>query len=96
MTQEQAIAAVISLTDKKTQKLPIAKNSLAFKTAISAIENPGVDQVCGKNMGSGNYASSKTWQEQTANILRRAGIKFETSNIAPKGGKSGDRIKVLL
>lgn len=96
MTQEQAKAALIALTDRKAQMFPVAKNSLAYKTAMAAIENMGVEQVCGQSMGKGRFCSSKSWQAQTHVLLMRIGVRCEVYNVAPKGGKNGDRIKVTL
>ena len=95
MTQEQALAALMKLTEKTTP-LRISKNSQAFKTALDAITNPGIPQVCGKNIGSGSFASSTSWAEKTAIILRRVGVTFNIENVAPKGGKHGDRIYVVF
>jgi len=86
----------MALTDRKKEPSPVSKSSLAYKTAIAAINNAGVDQVCGKPVGSGKYSSSTSWQKQTCLILQRAGVRFEISNVAPKGGNAGDRIKVIL
>jgi len=95
MTREQMIEAVNAQT-LKTAKIRTSKSSLAYKTAIEAINNPGVEIVCGANTGSGSYASSKSWQAVTALLLRQAGIEYSLSNVAPKGGKHGDRITVIL
>lgn len=96
MTREQAIAALIATTDKKTNEYPNRKNTLAYRTAMAALENLGEWQVCGTGIGSGNYSSSKSWQQETVIYLMRAGIKAEVCNVAPKGGKHGDRIRVSL
>lgn len=96
ITQEKAIAALIATTDKKTNQYPNRKNSFAYKTALAALQNLGEWQVCGTNVGSGKFASSKSWQQETFIALMRANIKAEICNIAPKGGKNGDRIRVIL
>jgi hypothetical protein len=95
MNKEQAIAAITALTGKDIFPR-IAKQSQAYKTAIAAVGNPGVPQICGESMGSGNYASSKSWQAQTAVILMRAGITYNCFNDAPKGGKRGDKIVAII
>lgn len=94
--QEKAKDAVIALTDKKTQKLPVAKNSQAYKTVMAAIDNPGVPQVCGKGTGRGRRSSTWSWLPGVQIILDRAGIKYEAFNVAPQGGKAGDRVTVTL
>jgi len=91
MTQEQALAALEQLTKEKK----VFKNSMAYRTAKTAIEQPGVLVICGGNVGSGRYAGSKSWQEQTATILRLVGVVYARTNISPKGGKAGDRITVI-
>lgn len=92
---EQATAKLMALTGRD-QSPRVNKQSAAFKTALAAIQNPGVDQVCGKATGSGSYASSTSWATQVGFILTRAGISYHLHNVAPKGGKAGDRIRVNL
>lgn len=88
--QEAALNRLEQLADEKK----FYRNSMAYTTAKAAIENPGAPIVCGSNTGSGRYSGSKSWQQQTAIILRLVGVNFECSNVAPKGGKNGDRITV--
>lgn len=78
------------------KRLRIAKQNLAYKTAIEAITNPGKAVICGKNRGSGKWATSESWQARTALLLGNAGFTYHSSNEAPKGGKAGDRITVTL
>lgn len=93
MTAQQAIDAINAVSGRGKM---FARNGMAYKTAIEAVNNPGVEQICGQSMGGGNFSSSRSWQTQTANLLRVAGILFTTTNIAPKGGKRGDRITAFL
>lgn len=92
---EKAKAAVLALTVKGVQGR-VSKQSAAFKTVMAAIENPGVEQACGKNQGSGNFAGSTSWANQVAAILMRAKITYQIFNVAPKGGRHGDRVVVNL
>lgn len=90
MTQQLALAALEQLVkDKK-----VHRTSLAFKTALKAIQSPGVMISCGTNTGSGRFSSSKSWLWQTASLLDSVGVIRSTGNSAPKGGKVGDNIVV--
>jgi hypothetical protein len=91
MNKEQAIAAITALTGKDIFPR-IAKQSQAYKTAIAAVGNPGVPQICGESMGSGNYASSKSWQPGRAwqkrgpcpfNLVTILNIIYETDQLYP-------------
>lgn len=92
LTKKLALQKLESLADSKK----VYRNSMAYQTAKAAIENPGMAVVCGGNVGTGRYSGNKSWQRQTATVLRLAGIPFECLNVAPNGGKNGDRIKVTL
>jgi hypothetical protein len=96
MTRHWAKEALIELTNKKTQVHPVAKQSLAYKTAMEAVLNPGIFQVCGKEAGSGQYSTSSSWAMSVIRLLDRAGIPHEYTNVSPQGGKHGDRVKVTL
>lgn len=88
--KEAALKKLEQLADEKK----FYRNSMAYRSAKAAIENPGAPVICGSNIGTGRYSGSKSWQEQTAIILRLVGVNFERSNVAPKLGKHGDRITV--
>jgi hypothetical protein len=94
--QDKAKDAVIALTDKKANKIPVAKNSQAYKTVMEAIEHPGVPCICGKGTGRGRRSSTWSWADGVRVILTRAGIRHEITNVAPQGGKAGDRVTVYL
>ena len=97
MNTQQAIEALIALTDRKTNKFPVSKSSNAFQSALLAIQKPSTEIVVGENYGSGRHASSKSWQYETVALLKRAGIwneKCQEFNVAARGGKAGDRIAV--
>ena len=109
MTQEQALNALHACT-LPNASIRISKLNQAYITALAAITNPGVPQVCGKNTGKGRFSNSNSWLDRTANLLNRIGIGnmntkssgclgkawYQTSNIAPKGGAHGDRITVIF
>jgi len=90
MNQQTALAALEALAKSKK----VTRNSLAYKTAIEAVNKPNTPIKCGANTGSGKFSSSKSWQAQAARILMLAGITYSTGNSAPKGGKHGDNIAV--
>ena len=69
-----------------------SKNSLAFKSAMRAIGNLNNLIETGKNTGSGNYSSSTEWTADTLEIIKAFGYNCKSMNIAPRGGKSGERV----
>ena len=75
-----------------------SKSGLAYQTALACMQNPNEPQICGKNVGSGRYSSSKEWSMEAKNMLLRTGIdasKIIITNVAKNGGKHGFRITVL-
>ncbi len=68
------------------------KNSLAYKSAIEAIEKIGSKISTGKNTGSGRYASSTCWGEETIWILNQIGVTAEVGNDSPRGGRAGEYV----
>ena len=103
MTQTKALEALEQLVKEKK----VSRQSLAYKTAKAAIENPDTPQPCGKKVGSGRFKTSTSWQGKTITILQRIGIMvtyksvnsvdkvwYSTGNSAPQGGRYGDNIAV--
>jgi hypothetical protein len=80
--------------DIAAKELRIAKNSLSYKSACEAVENMGVMVVTGKHTGSGRYAGSTSWTFDTLRLLDKAGFVAIHKNIAPKGGRAGERVMV--
>jgi hypothetical protein len=96
MTQKQALAALEALTLLPKNSLSkIYKNSLAYQTAVEAVNKPGTFISCGAHTGTGRFASSKSWQYDTSVILNRADISHECINDAVRGGRAGDKIRVI-
>jgi hypothetical protein len=95
MTQIEALQALEALTLlPKNDLRKVYKNSKAYQTAVEAVSNPGQPVICGQHKSAGKFSGSDSWQYQTALILTRANIRYTTANVAPKGGKAGDRITV--
>ena len=89
-TEKQLSQAIADL-----QNSSHAKNSLAFKSALQLLENPNSRIVTGKNIGSGRFAGSKEWSDHTVAILASTGIQARRLNVAPRGGKQGERVQLL-
>ena len=69
----------------------ISRNSLAYKLAVAAIENPNQ-----KIRTHRIYrVSQKSHQGDVVRILKGSGIDHSTGNDAPKGGISGNFVKVI-
>lgn len=96
LTKSTAMQELIDKLNEAAARIFVSKNTLAYKTALEAINNPGSPTVCGTHTGSGRFTSSKSWQSRVAMLLGNAGIPYTTSNVAPKGGAAGDRITVFL
>lgn len=92
MTQKLALEKLQELVNNKV----VFKSSNAYKTALAAINSPGVHHVAGKNTGSGKHSSSTSWKTQVETIFRLIGLDYKATNVAPFGGKSGDRILAIL
>jgi hypothetical protein len=90
MTQAQALVALDNLVKEKKA----FKNSIVYKTALAAINSPDTPIRCGKNTGSGRFATLQTWQFQTGFLLDLIGVQYSKGNDAPKGGRCGDNIAV--
>ena len=69
-----------------------SKNSLAFKSAMQAIGDLNNLIETGKNTGSGSYSSSTEWTQATLAIIKDFGYSCKSMNVAPRGGKSGERV----
>ena len=75
-----------------------SKSGLAYQTALACLTYPNETHICGKNVGSGRYSSSKEWSSETKSMLLKCGVdssKIVISNVAPNGGKHGYRITVI-
>ena len=72
----------------------VSRNSLSYKSAYEAIQNPNTKVRTGKSFGSGRYSSSSMWTDAVISIFNRIGAKYETGNDAPKGGRSGEFVIV--
>lgn len=96
MTQAQALAALEALTkqNQNSQVFRVSKNSSAYRSAVEAIMNPGKEIIVAENTGSGRFSGSRSWKIETVSILTRAGIPAIGFNVAPRGGRSGDRVSV--
>jgi hypothetical protein len=92
MNKQIALEKVNSLVLERR----LFKNSKVYRTIIHAIENPNTPVVCGQNTGSGRHAGSESWYARTAMILDQIGVNYQYSNVAPKGGKNGDRVTVII
>lgn len=81
----------IAIASLKESRL-MSKNSLAYKSAIELLSNPNGEVATGKQTGSGSYASSIEWSNETIALLKSIGVLAERKNIAPQGGRWGERV----
>ncbi len=72
-----------------------ARNSKAYQIVNSMIEaNCKIIRTC-HTSGSGRYTTNLDYTEEVKRILMLIGVKFESGNDSPRGGKPGNFIKII-
>lgn len=94
--QQRAQRKALQALDQLVKDRLIFKNSFTYKAVYAALNNPGTFVACAQITGSHRYTRAESWQTRAAIILTRIGVSFEVMNIAPRGGKQGDGIKVIF
>lgn len=83
----------------QTKKLIETKSGSVSKNVINALLHCRFDSdqrkiYTGYYNGSGKWATRASSESTVTNILEAQGYKFTTGNDAPKGGITGDFVKV--
>jgi hypothetical protein len=68
------------------------KTSLAINSAYEAIGNLSIPVITGANIGRGRFSSSKSWTAETIRVITSMGYRAKAINVAPRGGKHGERV----
>lgn len=69
-----------------------SKTSLAYKSALELLNNPKEVVKTGKSTGSGRYSSSTEWSFETILLLKSIRVYAQRKNVAPNGGRWGERV----
>ena len=85
-----------TLKNRLEKRFTGSKNTVAYQILKSLTESPsnGLIRPC-YTSGSGRFTKNMDYTEDLKAILRLAGVKFESGNDSPKGGKPGNYIKIL-
>ncbi|MEE0974136.1 MAG: hypothetical protein UH853_00315 [Muribaculaceae bacterium] len=82
---------------KRLSRTQINKNSSEYRLLtewLNKEDNPLI-RPCWVS-GSGRYIKNNDYTYATTLLLRSLRVRFEVGNDAPRGGKSGNFIKILL
>lgn len=81
------------------KKLVLTKSGSISKSITNMIGNCSFDEkqkkiYVGYYSGSGKYTSAHSAEQTVIELLKAGGYKYKTGNDAPKGGITGDFVKV--
>ena len=82
---------------KRLERLQCNKNCSAYKLITEWLksENNALIRPCWHS-GSGRFTTNLDYTTQTINLLKSLRVRYEIGNAAPRGGKCGNYIKILL
>ena len=83
----------ITLTKRLAIRFNGAKNSFAYKAIQSVIEGEMILRTC-HTSGSGRFTSNLDYTSDVVELLSLLGVKFEQGNDSPRGGKTGNFVKI--
>lgn len=79
-----------------------SKSAKAYRIILDIINGTNQTRMVNGNLirpcqtsGSGRFTTNLDYTKETENLLTLLGIKFESGNDAPRGGLTGNYIKVL-
>lgn len=84
-----------SMTKSKSNPNGISKSSNSYKMVKNALETGNVIRP-NYHQGSGRFGSTNENKIGVEALLRKMNISFESGNDAPRGGKTGEWIKILV
>ena len=82
---------------KRLERLQCNKNCSAYKLITEWLksENNPLIRPCWHS-GRGRFTTNLDYTAQTINLLKSLRVRYEIGNDAPRGGKYGNYIRVLL
>ena len=78
---------------KRIAKANPNKTSVAYKLAVEVTRGATLLRTCWTS-GKGRFTSNQDYTYATEQLLKKLGVKFESGNDAPKGGLTGNFIKI--
>lgn len=72
-----------------------SKNSVSYKLISSLINGHHYLLRTCKTSGTGRFTKNMNYTAETEELLNLVGIKFETGNDSPRGGRTGNFIRVI-
>lgn len=85
-----------------TQNITAAKNSIAYKVAMDLVNNTSKSNMVYGDIirpcytsGSGRFTSNQDHTTIICKTLTEMGLSYTTGNDSPRGGKTGNFIKII-
>lgn len=82
------------IVTSKNRKAYQILNDIANQTNKSYMIVGGIIRPC-HTSGSGRFTSNLDYTKEVETLLSKMSIKFESGNDSPRGGKTGNWIKIL-
>jgi len=82
-----------TISNRLNKRFNGSKSSFAYKATQSVIEGERLIRPC-HTSGSGRFTSNLDYTEDVCSILNLLGVKFEQGNDSPRGGKTGNFVKI--
>jgi len=82
---------------RRLKKANVNKCSASYKLLVNWLNAEGnnVIRPCWTS-GRGRFTTNLDYTQQLANLLTSLKVRYTVGNDAPRGGKSGNYIKILL
>ena len=82
-----------STGEKKLAAMNVSKNSNAYKLVIAALNGETLLRPC-HTSGSGRFTTNIDCTIDLTDLLTKMGISYEKGNDSPRGGKTGNFVKI--
>lgn len=80
---------------KRLEKVNVSKNSAAYRLIKNTVsEGKNFIRTCWTS-GSGRFCKNLDYTNEVIRILSAINVKFEFGNDAPRGGLTGNFVKIL-
>lgn len=78
----------------RLSKIDVNKNTVAYRMVLSAINGQTLLRPC-YTQGTGRHITNQDHTYAVTNLLTRLGVNYETGNDSPRGGKTGNYVKLI-
>lgn len=82
-----------TLSNRLAKRFNGSKSSFAYKSAQSVINGEREIRTC-HTSGSGRFTSNLDYTSDVVELFNLLGLKFEQGNDSPRGGKTGNFVRV--